>query len=155
SDSHSGSSAGTTSMCPERTSPGREKSEDAGSGPTQTTRFALEPSGESWRSIRQRCGRLGWSRYSQRKSASGRLLFQLVVSKQTSRARRSASERAAAMGREASTRATVATVLRLRSVLIPAGNGSTLPYMEALPLTREQAIASLHAAEADIRSLGV
>jgi len=57
-------------------------------GPIQAITFALPPSAEGLRSIRTP----GRSRYSQRKSARGRLLFRLVVSKETSRASNSASE---------------------------------------------------------------
>src|SRR4051794_15706746 len=83
SDRQSGSSAGTTSMWPERTSP--ERSED--SGPAMTMRLVLVPSAEGFRRMRTpfRC------RYSLTKSAKERLLTRLRVSNPTSRASSSRS----------------------------------------------------------------
>lgn len=47
------------------------------------------------------------------------------------------------------------SVMPLGRPLVLDVNGSTLRFMESVPLTREQAIASLVEAEADIRALGV
>ena len=47
---HPSSSAGTTSMCPERTSPLRLR--PSGSGPSQAITLVLVPSAEGFRAIR-------------------------------------------------------------------------------------------------------